>query len=263
MNYHHIILFLLFLLLVILFILLELGRRIGVKHIASDPEGSKIGVSQVEGTIFALLGLLIAFTFYGASQRFDYRRQMIVNETNAIGTAWLRVDLVPSDIQPKMRQLFKQYANARLAVNTKLPDIKAAQEQIEIASNLQYKIWDLAIIANSKATNSTMSVVVLPSLNNMFDMATEHNVSLITHPPLIIFLTLVLLLCSSAFFLGYSMAGAKRTNWLHGLGYVFIMVMILFVIIDFEFPRIGIIKLQKYDKPMIELIQHINNNSDK
>lgn len=263
MNYHNLIILLLFLLLAFLFILLEIGRKVGVNHIASDPEGAKIGVSQVEGTIFALLGLLIAFTFYGASQRYDFRRQMIVQETNAIGTAWLRIDLLPTEVQPQMRMLFKQYANARLAVNTKLPDIKASEEQIRIANDLQYKIWDLAIMANAKAANPTLGVVLLPSLNNMFDIATEHNISLITHPPLIIFLTLVLLLCCSSFFLGYSMAGAKRPNWIHGLGYVFIMVLILFVIIDFEFPRVGVIKISKFDKPMIELVDHINAQTNK
>src|SRR5580765_7773073 len=68
-------------------ILLEVGRRIGARRLAEDPEGAEAGVGTVEGAVFALLGLLIAFTFSGAASRFDTRRQLIIEETNDIGTA--------------------------------------------------------------------------------------------------------------------------------------------------------------------------------
>jgi hypothetical protein len=58
----------------------------------------------VEGAVFGLMGLLLAFTFSGAASRFEVRRQLIVQETNAIGTAYLRLDLLPPGDQPKMRE---------------------------------------------------------------------------------------------------------------------------------------------------------------
>ena len=67
-------------------ILLEVGRRIGARRLAEDPMGAAAGVGTVEGAVFALLGLLIAFTFSGAAARFDTRRQLIIDETNDIGT---------------------------------------------------------------------------------------------------------------------------------------------------------------------------------
>ncbi len=63
-------------------LLLEAGRRIGVRRIAVDVEGARAGVVAVEGALFALLGLLIAFSFSGAAARFDARRQQIVEEAN-------------------------------------------------------------------------------------------------------------------------------------------------------------------------------------
>ena len=81
------------LLTVVLFVgmvlLLEIGERIGVRRIANDPEGAQAGIGAVNGAVFALLGLLIAFTFSGAATRFDERRNLIVQETNDIGTAYL------------------------------------------------------------------------------------------------------------------------------------------------------------------------------
>jgi hypothetical protein len=93
---------------------LELGRYIGLRQKAKDQEGGREGLGAVEGAIFGLLGLLIAFTFSGAAARFDTRRQLIVEEANAIGTAYLRIDLLPPGAQPGLREIFRQYVDARL-----------------------------------------------------------------------------------------------------------------------------------------------------
>ena len=63
---------------VAMLVLLEVGRRVGARRLAQDPEGAEAGVGTVESAVFALLGLLIAFTFSGAATRFDARRELIV-----------------------------------------------------------------------------------------------------------------------------------------------------------------------------------------
>jgi hypothetical protein len=75
--------------------LLEIGRRAGLRRLARDSEGARTGLAVVEGAVFGLMGLLLAFTFSGAASRFDARRQLIVEEANAIGIAYLRLDLLP------------------------------------------------------------------------------------------------------------------------------------------------------------------------
>ena len=107
-------------------VLLEAGRRIGAARIAADPDGAAAGVSAVEAAVFALLGLLIAFTFSGAAQRFDARRQLIIEEANAIRTAWLRLDVLSRDEQPPMRQLLREYIDSRVETYQKLPDAAAS-----------------------------------------------------------------------------------------------------------------------------------------
>ena len=71
---------------------LEIGRRFGLRRVARSGDASGFGAA--EGAIFALFGLLVAFTFSGAAVRFDSRRALIADEANAIGTAYLRVDLL-------------------------------------------------------------------------------------------------------------------------------------------------------------------------
>jgi hypothetical protein len=90
-------------------VLLEIGRRIGVRQLAEEGETASKGLGAIEGAIFGLLGLILAFSFSGALTRFDARRHLVVEEANDIGTAWLRVALLPADAQPPMRDLFRRY----------------------------------------------------------------------------------------------------------------------------------------------------------
>ncbi len=242
----------------LLVMLVIFGRWIGLKAIQKDPHAAKCGVSQVEGVVLTLLRLMLAFTFFGASQRFDERRNMIVKEANAIGTAWLRIDLLPHDQQSEVRNLFRQYLDARIKTTEVLPDYIASLKEIKKADELQPKIWNDAINALSKSKNPVVEVSVIQSFNEMFDVVNAHNTALFTHPPLFVYLTLVLLLGFSCFLLGYSFADAKKTNWVHGGCYIVVMVFVLYMIVDFEFPRFGLMKIDKYDQPMHELKDTMN-----
>src|SRR4051795_13257952 len=103
-------------------IMLHVGRRIGVHRRAVDPEGAAAGLGAIEAAVFGLMGLLIAFTFSGAASRFDARRQLIVEESNTIRTAYLRIDLLPGHSQPILRDEFRQYVDARVESFRKIPD---------------------------------------------------------------------------------------------------------------------------------------------
>jgi hypothetical protein len=75
-------------LLVAMVVLIEMGRRISKRRLARDPDGARARAGAVDGAVFALLGLLIAFAFSGAASRFDARRQLIVQEANMICKSW-------------------------------------------------------------------------------------------------------------------------------------------------------------------------------
>jgi hypothetical protein len=108
---------------------LEVGRRIGLRWRPPEAEGAATGVRVVEGAVFGLLGLLVAFTFSGASTRFDTRRQLIVEEINAISRAYVRLTLLLPAAQPALREHFRQYVETRREVYRRLPDIAAASNR--------------------------------------------------------------------------------------------------------------------------------------
>jgi hypothetical protein len=237
-------------------VLLEAGRRIGIRWMAKDVEGARAGLGAVEGAVFGLMGLLIAFTFSGASARFDVRRQLIVEETNAIGTAYLRLDLLPAKAQGPLREDFRQYLDSRLEVYRKLPDMKAAQEALARSAQLQRKIWTEAVAAcRAEGAPPTASILLLPALNQMIDITTTRTMAGQVHPPPIVFVMLALLALASSLMAGYGMAGGKARSWIHLLGFAAIMATTVYVILDIEYPRMGLIRVDVFDQALVELRQ--------
>jgi hypothetical protein len=235
-------------------LLVELGRRLGQRRQGKDEDGARAGLGAVEGAIFALMGLLVAFTFSGAATRFDTRRQLIVAEANAIGTAWLRLDLLPAGAQPELRDLFRSYLDARLAVYQKIPDWPAVRAELAQAGALQGQIWSRATTACRESANP-LTAQLIPALNEMFDLAATRTAAAQIHPPAIIFVMLGVLALMSALLAGYAMAGGKSRSWIHVLGFALILATTVYVILDLEFPRVGFIRIDAFDQVLVEVRQ--------
>ena len=231
-------------------ILQELGRRFALRRAARDPEGARAGAGVVDGAIFALLGLLIAFTFSGAASRFDERRKLIVEEANAIGTAYLRIDVLPAAVRADLRESFRRYLDARLAVYRALPDLDAVKVERARADRLQQEIWSKAVAASA---GSPAAVLVLPALNQMIDITTTRTMAGQAHPPAIIFVLLCGLALLGALLAGDAMAAAKKRDWVHMAAYAFAVAGAVYVILDLEFPRLGFIRVDAFDAVLVEL----------
>lgn len=233
--------------------LTEVGRRIGAARLAADPEGAHKGVGAVEASVFGLVGLLLAFTFSGAAARFDLHRDLILQETNFIGTAWLRLDLLPTSEQPATRELFRSYLDARLDVYRSLPDLAASQAAVARTAQLQSQIWQQAVSAAERARSPPLTTVLLPALNDMFDIATTRVATSRMHPPTTIYAMLVALVLAGATLVGYAMAGGQGRKWLHGVGFALVTTVAVYVIIDLEYPRLGFIRVDAADELLVNL----------
>ncbi|MCX7067852.1 MAG: hypothetical protein NTW85_09200 [Methylococcales bacterium] len=233
---------------------LEIGRRVGVARIAHNPEGLAKGGSAAEGAVFALLGLLIAFTFSGAASRFEDRRHLITEEANDIGTAYLRVDLLPSDAQPEIRELFRRYVDLRSTSFLTVKNNKDIKAKFAETQMLQGEIWTKSLVASRRPdAPASATMLLLPALNAMIDITTTRMTATQNHPPLIIFFLLTGLIFLSALLVGYDSADNKERNWLHPLVFAGIMSLTVYVIIDIEFPRLGLIRIDAADQVLVEL----------
>ena len=172
-------------------VLIEAGRRIGAARLARDPDGRPLGAGAAEAAVFGLLGLLLAFTFSSAASRFQDRKDLVRQEANAIGTAYLRIDLTPGDAQAELRQLFRRYLDVRLATYSNVADENATQARLAEGAALQGDIWTKAVKAcASPGAARDAALLLLPALNEMFDITTTRIMATRNHPPVAIFLLL-------------------------------------------------------------------------
>ena len=231
---------------------LELGHRLGKRSERLDRNGAHSGTGTVEGAVFALLGLLVAFTFGGAATRFDARRQLIVEEANDIGTAYLRIDLLAADARPPLRALFRKYLDTRLAAYQQ-PTIEGAYTKLAEVAALQDDIWALAVAGCNAAAPSPCAILLLPALNAMFDIVATRTAATMMHPPPIVFAMLcgVGLLC--ALLAGYSLEPGTRRKWSHSVVLALVIALTVWVILDMEYPRLGFIRVDAFDQVLKDL----------
>ncbi|HET7763598.1 MAG TPA: DUF4239 domain-containing protein [Burkholderiales bacterium] len=230
-----------------------MGRWVGGQRSREETERERVGLVTVETAIYALLGLMVAFTFSGATSRFDARRAQTVQEANAIGTAYLRLDLLPAAAQPALRAKFREYVDARVAIYRALPDIGASNAHAARANALQEAIWTGSIAALRGAPPEA-SLLLVPALNDMIDITTTRAIALRTHTPTIILIALVVLTLICSLLIGYGLAGGKpfATNF-HMIGFALMMTVTIYVIIDLDHPRVGLIRLDYVDQAMADV----------
>jgi hypothetical protein len=204
--------------------------------------------SAVEGAVFALFGLLLAFTFSGAVTRYDKHRELVFEERNDIGTAYLRLDLLPSQSQPPMRQLFRDYVTSRLHLYD-----RASGEVPPATEQLQLEIWQGAV-ANVAApgANPDAGKLLLPALNAMFDITATRQNAFNMHPPAVIFLLLFILSGGSAFLAGYGMTAPTR-SWFYTVAFAFAVTLTIYATLEIEYPSQGLIRLTNTDETFIQL----------
>lgn len=231
---------------------LEIGRRIGVWRFATDPASYKAGVGVAEGVVFGVLALLLGFTFNGAAQRFDARRELIIAEVVAVRTAWLRIDLLPQEAQPPIRDMMRRYLDAQLAAYAALPNVDAATRRAARAVLVQAEIWDL-VAAASQRPGGGQAGLLLTAVNEIVELGQRRILATRMHPPRIIFALLAVAAFASALLLGYGMGNTPGRNWTYMLCFAATIAMALLVILNLEYPRLGFVSMGPFDRALADL----------
>lgn len=239
-------------------LLLEVGRRLGVRRRPKESEGERGGLGIVEGAVFALFGLMIAFTFSGAAGRFNEKRMLTAEEVNCIETAYLRLQLLPPQAQPALQELFRRYVDSRLETYRRLPNMVAAEIEMAKSKKIRDEIWTEAVAATRLPDSHPSSgLLLLPALNNMIDISTTRTMALQLHPPRIVYALLLGLGLICSLLAGFRMSSGQHRSWLHILGFTVLTVIIVYVMLDVEYPRAGLIRLESADQLLINLREHM------
>lgn len=232
---------------------LRVGWRLGRKRHADLGDDGHAGLGALEGSVYGLMGLLIAFTFTGAAGRFQDRRALITQHVNAAGTAWLRTGLLEDPVKTEVRGQLREYVDALLVLGANAGNVPLRTATIAELDKLQESMWQKVLTATRANPAAIPPVAILPPFNELFDLTTTRLQGAYQHPPLAIYLMLGVLVLVSALFAGFGMAKATRQSWLHLVAFSVVLALAVYLILDLEFPRLGLIRVTSADQAFVDL----------
>ena len=233
----------------LMLIAIWLGYRLGLKKTKAETKNSEISSS-----LLGLLALILGFTFAMAGSRYENRKNNLIDEANSIGTAVLRADIYPDSLKNEFKKDFDSYLISRrdyYTLNMDEEKLTASLKQSAVASA---KLWSRAAFYAKDKNYFIQSTMMLPALNAMFDSASKSNMVLNSKvPETIVYLSLVFSILIS-FFIGYNSGLEKKINTKFIIGFCFLICVVIFITLDLDRPRRGLIKLDTE----ISLMQKLN-----
>jgi CDP-diglyceride synthetase len=213
----------------------EVGRMFGCNVYRRSKNEKESTANAFVGTVLGLVAFILAFTFGIVTNRYDDRKALVLEEANAIGTAYLRADFMSDPDKGKTKELFREYLDSRIGVVQKR-DLTQIMKLLTDAARIQQELWELAVANSSKDTNSVVAALYVDSLNSVLDVhAKRVAVGLQARVPVGIWAVLYMLVFLGMFGVGYQMgiSGSKARSWMTPiLAVSFSLVLLLIASLD-------------------------------
>ncbi|MBS7661404.1 hypothetical protein I0D00_05505 [Pseudomonas lalucatii] len=234
----------------VLFVLIILFNEVGFQigrfvQNRTDSEVKEL-TGSVQASILGLLALLLGFTFSMSMQRYDDRNQALIEEANAIGTASLRVQLLPARYQQPMSELLRQYVDLRVSLGE--IDLSRHAERSRYNARikrLQGELWALAVQATNDDPRPVTSGAFVSALNQMIDSQGQRHAQLQMHVPEVVLLLLFVVFIASVGILGYSSGLSGKRIVVPTVLVSLLIALIVFIIIDLDRPKRGLIQVDQ------------------
>jgi preprotein translocase subunit SecG len=233
-------------LLMLILLASEVGYHAGRRMGGQVSDGAKAQTNTIQAAMLGLLALLLGFTFTMALQRFDSRSDAVSNEANAIGTAYLRSQLLPEAVRKEVRDILGTYIERRLqAAELDLTQAEQRLDEKSKTSRLQEQLWSITIEATAIDPRPTTTGLFIQSLNELIDAYGKRSASLEKHVPEIVLLLLFAVFIIAAAVLGYAGGLAGTRAAVATIAMSVLIVLVIFIIIDLDRPRRGIIRVSQ------------------
>lgn len=222
----------------------EAGYRLGSWRKASASASTLADLGITMGGLLGLLGLLLAFTFGMAGARHDDRKLLVIEEANALGTAWLRTDLIPDPMRTQAREALRAYTQLRVGIAAR-GDREEAERLLARAEQLQGPLWNAAVAAAGAAPSPATSLFV-SAVNEVIDMHGRRVARGLRNPiPPIILATLYAVSLLVVLALGFSRGLSGDRNAVATTLLAVILAVVLGLILDLDRPAGGALRVSQ------------------
>jgi hypothetical protein len=230
----------------------ELGYWLGRRGRERQNEPTRTQIISIQAATLGLLALLLGFTFAMALSRFEYRKQMVVQESNAIGTAALRSQFLPASRDDEVDNLFRRYVEIRLESVLRTAQGSSEREQLDLeVRRIQHRLWRIANEAAEADPRSIPLGLFTHAINEVIDIKASRDIAVANHVPESVLLFLVAFAVLAAVVLGYG--NGLRGGRIMSLtaAYFIIVVLVVVLIMDLDHPQQGLARTSQ--QSMIEL----------
>jgi len=212
-------------------------------------------IALILGAVMTLLALLLGFTYSMSQGRFETRRQLVVEEANAIGTTYLRAKALPEPRSSQIQELLRQYAALRAEIATLTDDTPENIRALDNRSKqLHSLIWSHAAALARESPNPVTSIF-LQTLNEMIDVHSKRVAAFRNRVPFSIYLVLLVVAVIALWLVGYYFGRRQRGRVLTTV-VVLLLVSVMWLIMDLDQPMRGSIKTSQ--QSLIELHQDLS-----
>jgi hypothetical protein len=229
---------------------IEVGWRIGNYRRQHYELEGKAPISAAVGATLGLLAFLLAFTFSMAANRFDTRKQMVLQEANAIGTTYLRADFLPEQTRDEVRGLLREYVAHRAGGMASI----YPQEGMEKTAGLLNQLWAISAGA-ANAHDSEATALYIESLNQMIDLDASRITALRNRIPQSIWFMLTIVTIFSLSSMGYQFGLTGIRSWPVTILLVIVFTTVITLIADLDRPQAGLIQVSQ--QPLLDLLNQI------
>lgn len=233
----------------------EFGYRIGVRYRENDAHRVSSTMSTLQASILGLLALIVGFTFSMALGRFEARRDAVLEEANAIGTAALRAQFLASAEAAETLDLFTRYTMIRLDVIRKTLATRDLTPFIQESVAIQGRIWSIARAAAQREPNSIQLGLYIQALNAVFDIHEKRITLARNHVPSAIVVFLFMVAVVALAFTGYADGLAGTPNRIPNALTALLIISIVLLVIDLDQPQRGFLQISQ--QPLVDTLQSL------
>ena len=231
---------------------LLLGFRSGQQRHRAHPDTPEGPIAAVVGSVLGLLAFMLAFSFSLAADRYSARKQLLLEEVNAIGTVALRADLLPEPHRSACRELLVRYVDGRLHVAQHVEDLPRILEE---SQEIHQALWAHALALEPGILNADIGNLFVDAHNNLVQLHRSRvTVAVYYHVPPAVWTSLMILLALSMLGVGYQFGITGRHNWMVFLIMALGFAVVLALIRGLDNTSGDVVVDQK---PMIQLQQEL------
>ena len=231
----------LFLTLLAFGVAIEVGFVVGKRVASRRDEASTPHLGVIQAAVMGLLGLLFAFSLSMAVSRYEARKSLVLEESNNIGTLWLRCAFAPPEIRNELSLLLRDYVDARIDFHEAGLDTNRLTGACDRAEAIQAKLWTHASRLAATNSGSIPTGLFIQALNEVIDDFEERRVALDNHVPDTVMLLLFVNSVVALGFMAYGCGLSKRRRLWTSSIVALLFGLVLMIILDIDRPRRGFV----------------------